>query len=180
VARARATDRLLELYNDVDYVTESVIDIAREHAVLLGLPFSPRPYDTLLPPIVRAQWILTHDELDAVLAEPHPGLEVSPSLGPALPDHVFVNLTRTGVDKGSAVRAIAAEYGVALGEVMFVGDGFNDTPALRIVGWPVAMADAEPTALALANHVVGSVEQDGVAEAIARALATLEEQPGAP
>lgn len=170
VSRARTTDRLLELYSDDDYVTESDVEVARIHAGLLGLPFVPRPYDALPPPIVRAQWIVAHDELDALLGEPHPGLEVSPSLGPALPDHVFVNLTRSGVDKGSAVRAVAAEYGVALSEVMFVGDGFNDTPALRIVGWPVAMGDAEPAALALARHVVGSVEEDGVAQALEMAV----------
>ena len=50
----------------------------------------------------------------AVLAEPYPELEVSPSLAPAMPDGVFVNLTRTGVDKGYAVRLIATECGVEL------------------------------------------------------------------
>ena len=172
IARARTVDRPLELYTDDEYVTESLSQVARLHAALLGLPFAPRPYDSLPPPIVRAQWLLTHAELEGVLAEPHPGLEVSPSLGPALPDHVFVNLTRSGIDKGSAVRAIAAAYGVELRDVMYVGDGFNDTPALRIVGWPVAMANAEPVALALARHFVGSVEEDGVVEALALATAS--------
>jgi len=172
VARARACDRPLELYSDDEYVTESVSEIARVHASLLGLAFAPRAFESLPPPVVRAQWLLAHDELAAVLAEPHPGLEVSPSLGPALPDHVFVNLTRTGVDKGSAVQAIATAYGVALENVMYVGDGLNDTPALRLVGWPVAMGNAEPPALALARHVVGNVEDDGVVQAVAMALAT--------
>jgi hydroxymethylpyrimidine pyrophosphatase-like HAD family hydrolase len=174
VTRARHAVRPLELYTDDDYVTESHSEVARLHAGLLGLPFAPRPYHTLPPPIVRAQWLVTHDEVAAVLAEPHPGLEVSPSLGPALPEHVFVNLTRSGVDKGSAVRAIAAAYEVGLHEVMYVGDGFNDTPALRIVGWPVAMDNAEPVARDLARHFVGSVEDDGVAQALALAMASLE------
>ena len=79
VARARACDRPLELYSDDEYVTESVSEIARVHASLLGLAFAPRAFESLPPPVVRAQWLLAHDELDAVLAEPHPGLEVSPS-----------------------------------------------------------------------------------------------------
>lgn len=174
IARARERDRVFELYTDDRYVTESRAETARVHAEVLGLTYAPQPYETLPPPIVRAQWIVWHHELDALIAEPHPGLEVSPSLGPALPDHVFVNLTRSGVDKGSAVRAMAAEYGVTLDEVMYVGDGLNDVPALRVVGWPVAMGNAEPAARALARHVVADVEADGVAEALAIAVASLD------
>jgi hypothetical protein len=170
VGRARATGRPLELYSDHDYAVEHAGERAQRHATLLGLPFAARAFEALDPPVVRAQWLLGHDEAPAVLAEPHPGLEVSPSLAPTMPDSVFVNLTRSGVDKGSAVRAIAEAYGVALGAVMFVGDGLNDTPAMRVVGWPVAMADAEPPALALARTVVDDADAGGVAQAIARAL----------
>jgi hypothetical protein len=170
VGRARAAGRPLELYSDHDYAIEHGGERARRHAALLGLPFAARPFAALEPPVVRAQWLLGHDEAPAVLAEPHPGLEVSPSLAPTMPDSVFVNLTRTGVDKGSAVRAIAEAYGVALDAVMFVGDGLNDTPAMRVVGWPVAMADAEPPALALARTIVGEADAGGAAEAIALAL----------
>lgn len=170
VERARRVSWPLELYTDDAYVTESESDRARRHAGLLGLAFAPRPFESLSPPIVRAQWLLAHDEVEVALAEPHPGLEVSPSLGPMMPDSVFVNLTRAGIDKGSAVRLIAAEYDVDLRDVMYVGDGFNDTPALRIVGWPIVMANAEPVARELARRVVGHVDEGGVAEALELAL----------
>ncbi len=48
---------VLELCGDDDYVVESEGVWAREHADLLGLPFKPRPYETLSPPLVRAQWL---------------------------------------------------------------------------------------------------------------------------
>lgn len=172
VARARANGRLLELYTDHEYVTESELEVARAHAGLLAIPFEPRPYETLPPPIVRAQWIVEHHEVEEVLAEPHPDLEISPSLGPALPEHTFINLTRTGVDKGLAVRAIADSYAIPLSRVMYVGDGYNDTPALRIVGTPVVMRDGEGAALALGQHIVGTVYEDGVVDAIELALGT--------
>jgi hypothetical protein len=87
-----------------------------------------------------------------------------------MPDGVFVNLTSTGVDKGYAVRIIAAECGVELEDVMYVGDGFNDTPAMRIVGHPVAMGNAEEVARELASRSVGTVDDGGLADALELAI----------
>ncbi|NJD10101.1 MAG: Cof-type HAD-IIB family hydrolase, partial [Gemmatimonadetes bacterium] len=166
VARGRARGRLLELYTDDDYAFEGPPARARQHAALLGLPFRPRPFAALAGVIVRGQWLVGHAETEGVLAEPYPGLELSLSFSPAMPETRFINITAAGVDKGSAVRAIAAEYGLPLARVMFVGDSGNDASALAIVGWPVAMANAEPEARAPARVTVGHVDDGGVAEAL--------------
>jgi Cof subfamily protein (haloacid dehalogenase superfamily) len=171
VARSRARERLLELYTDDGYASESLSDRARAHAALLGVPFNPRPLESLVGPIVRAQWLLSHEEADRVIAEPHPGLEVSPSTSPVMPDTQFVNLTAVGVDKAAAVRAMAAEYGISLDEVMFVGDGRNDASAMRLVGFPVAMGDAEPEAREAAIRLVADADDAGLAEALDLAVA---------
>ena len=55
-------------------------------------------------------------------------------------------------------------------EVMVVGDGQNDVTALRAVGVPVAMRNADAEVLAVARHVVADVEEDGLVEALALAL----------
>jgi Cof subfamily protein (haloacid dehalogenase superfamily) len=170
VERARRSGLPLELYSDDDYVTECDREIMRRHAGFLGIAFERRTFESLHGQPVRAQWVLTHDEAPAVLAQPHPGLEVSPSLAPAMPDGVFVNLTRAGVTKASAVTAVAAEYGVALADVMYVGDGLNDTPAMRMVGWPVAMGNAEQVARDVAWRTVGRVDDGGLADALTIAI----------
>ncbi|HVE77665.1 MAG TPA: HAD hydrolase family protein [Gemmatimonadaceae bacterium] len=171
VERARRTDRILELYTDREYAVERDSERARQHASLLGVPFAPRPFASLAGPIVRAEWLLPHADAEAALAEPHPGLEVSPSTAPGMPDTLFVNLTPAGVHKGTAVRAVAREYGVSLDEVMFVGDGSNDAVAMQIVGCPVAMANAEPAARDTARRSVGHVDDGGLADALELALA---------
>ena len=74
-----------------------------------------------------------------------------------------------GVDKGTGVQTVAEAYGMTTDEVMFVGDAWNDVDALRIVGHPVAMGNAEPEVRALARYVVGDVDAGGLAEAIALA-----------
>ena len=164
--RARRTGRILEFYSDSEYVVEDASERARAHAELLGIEFAPGRLESLHDTAVRAQWLLSPNEKAAVLAESYPGLEVSPSLTPAMPDTLFVNLTVAGVNKATALQTLLHETGVPLEQVMFVGDGANDAEAMALVGWPVAMANAEPEALQAARRLVGHVDQGGLAEAL--------------
>jgi Cof subfamily protein (haloacid dehalogenase superfamily) len=170
VERARKTGRILELYTDTEYAVESTSERAREHARLLGVPFAPRPFESLEGTIVRAQWLVAREEEQDAVADATGGLERSSSTSPVMPDTAFINMTARGIDKAHAVRAIAAEYGIPLDEVMFVGDGNNDLAAMRSVGHPVAMANAEPEVHAIARHRVKHVDQSGLADAFALAL----------
>jgi Cof subfamily protein (haloacid dehalogenase superfamily) len=170
VGRAGETGRILELYTDAEYAVESGADRARRHAGLLGVPFRPRAFGSLRGPAVRAQWLLPRAEADAVLAEPHPELNLALSHSPVMPDTAFVNVTPRGVDKASAVGMLAEVYGVPLEGVMMVGDGFNDVPAMRVVGHPVAMGNAEPEVQMEARHVVGHVDGGGLVEALELAV----------
>ena len=170
IARSRVTGRPLELYGDAEHAVEADVPRARNHATLLGIPFVRRDLLTFAAPVVRAQWLLAHDDVDAVLAEPHHGLTLSHSLSPVMPDTSFLNVTPDGVDKGDAVRAVAREYGMPLEHVMMVGDGANDVSVMRIVGAAVAMGNAEHAARDAAHHHVGDVDQGGLVEALALAL----------
>jgi Cof subfamily protein (haloacid dehalogenase superfamily) len=170
IAQARQGAHILELYGDRDYVTESTAAWAREHAELLGIPFRPRPFEELHADVVRAQWVVSPDEASYFIRTAPAGLEVAESTSPIMPDSRFIGLTRAGVSKGSAMRSIAREYRVELEEVMYVGDAGNDISALRAVGVPVAMANADPAVLAIARHVAGDVERGGLVAAFELAI----------
>lgn len=179
IARARSLNRTLELYTDSDYVVEHGSAAAEAHASILGVPFAPRPFSSLEGAVVRAQWLLAAEEEEAERAERplFEGLEVAASTSPLMPGTNFVNMTNAGTHKGSAVVAVAAAYGFDLSEVMFVGDGDNDIPAMRLVGHAVAMGNAEPSVRAMARYTVGHVDAEppapgGLAEAFALALAS--------
>ena len=60
-----------------------------------------------------------------------------------------------GIDaKRPALEAWCAEQGVALADVVYVGNDLNDVECLRIVGHPVAVADAYPEARAAAGLIL--------------------------
>lgn len=166
VVRARANGRVLELYTDSELAVEIDSPRTRAHADLLGIPFRTRSFTSLEGPIVRAQWLAALEDESSIVAEPHPGLEISPSTSPVMPDSLFVNMTPAGVDKGTAVRRVAEALSIPLEQVMFVGDGLNDVAALRIVGHPVAMGNAEERAKQVSRRIVGDVDAGGLAEAI--------------
>lgn len=170
VERARRTGRTLELYTDTEYEVESLSARARAHARLLGIPFTPRAFGSLPGAIVRAQWVVGLEEEAEINREPHPELTVSSSTSPVMPDTRFINMTPLGVDKASAVLQVSAAYGISPAEVMMVGDGANDLGALRAVGFPVAMGNAEPEVRAAARAHVGHVDEAGLAEALLLAL----------
>lgn len=171
IAQSRQTGRLLELYSDTDYATQSDSDWAREHASLLGVPFKPRSLESLTGPIVRAQWLVPSAEVPLVTAQAPAGVEIAQSSSPLMPLTRFVGITRAGVSKGSAMTMIANDYGIALNDVMYVGDADNDLSALRIVGWPVAMKNADAAVIAAARKVVGHVDAAGLADALEFAIA---------
>jgi Cof subfamily protein (haloacid dehalogenase superfamily) len=170
VSTTREVGRVLELYTDTDYAVESECERARGHARLLGVPFRTREFASLAGPIVRAQWLLSRDEAEPVLTESHEELALSVSHSPVLPDTAFLDMTSPGVDKASAVRLLADAYGVPLEQVMMVGDGYNDTGVMKIVGHPVAMGNAEAPIHAVARYSVAGVDECGLAEALELAM----------
>jgi N-acylneuraminate cytidylyltransferase len=57
-------------------------------------------------------------------------------------------------DKASALRAVAAEYGVPLDDVLYVGNDVNDRDCLRLAGLAVVPRDAHPAVLADAGWIL--------------------------
>lgn len=82
----------------------------------------------------------------------------------------YCEMINPSVDKGKALRTLADRLGLSTDEVAAIGDGDNDATLLQAAGLSFAMGNGTERLKALATHVVGTVEQDGVAEAIDRIL----------
>lgn len=81
----------------------------------------------------------------------------------------FFEATHPLVNKGAAVQYIAEDLlGLQPENVMAIGDNFNDVEMISYAGLGVAMGNAPSEVKAGANWVAPDVEEDGVAEAIAK------------
>ena len=162
----------LELYSADAYAVEDETDAAVEHAGLMGLPYVRTPLAEFAAAndlIVRVQFVVPEPDIADISAAVVPlGLSVTSATSPIMPGTAFVSATQTGITKATGIEAICIELGLTIDQVMMIGDGLNDLPAIEAVGHPVAMGNAAPEVAALARYHVAHVDDDGVAEALDR------------
>ncbi len=100
--------------------------------------------------------------------------ELLEALGP-LPQNVrlmpsgryrFVQLMAEGADKVTALRHLLGGWGESLESVVAFGDDVNDVDLLRAAGLGVAVANAFPGALEVADRVAPANTEDGVAQVL--------------
>ena len=96
------------------------------------------------------------------LAERFPSLSVSTSMP------CNIELNDTHANKGEAIASLAAYLGLPMEATMAIGDGLNDRSMIRMAGVGVAMANAAPEILAIADETTASCDEDGAALAIER------------
>jgi Cof subfamily protein (haloacid dehalogenase superfamily) len=82
----------------------------------------------------------------------------------------LVELSAVGVTKAFGLERLAASRGITAEEVVAFGDMPNDVPMLTWAGHAVAVANAHPDVLAVADEVTASNDDDGVAQVIERIL----------
>jgi hypothetical protein len=83
-------------------------------------------------------------------------------------DFSLIDVTAPSATKGRALAWRAEQLGLARGQVMAVGDNFNDLEMLEFAGLPVVMGNSVPGLLERGWAVTGDNEHAGLAEAIRR------------
>jgi len=80
----------------------------------------------------------------------------------------FLEIGHVEASKGLALRDLAESLGYCAGEVMAIGDSWNDFDMLEYAGFSVAMENSMPEIKKIAKYVTLNNDDDGVAEAIER------------
>jgi Cof subfamily protein (haloacid dehalogenase superfamily) len=103
-------------------------------------------------------------DMAAVLAK-HVGLEGDITYST---NNGLVEIVPLGISKATGVEEVARPLGITAEEVVAFGDMPNDVPMLYWAGLGVAMGNAHPDAVAAADEVTASNDDDGVARVLER------------
>jgi hydroxymethylpyrimidine pyrophosphatase-like HAD family hydrolase len=77
-----------------------------------------------------------------------------------------LEITPSGINKGSALREISKVTGIPLQNIMAIGDSPNDLSMFRVAGLPVAVENAQPEVKQAAAIIAPSNDEGGVLWAI--------------
>ncbi|MCX6046241.1 MAG: HAD family hydrolase [Chloroflexi bacterium] len=75
----------------------------------------------------------------------------------------FLQILAQNVDKAEALRFLLPQWGLTPEQMVAFGDDTNDVEMVRISGLGVAMSNAVPEVLAVADRITTTNEEDGVA-----------------
>ena len=79
-----------------------------------------------------------------------------------------IHLQAPGIDKGTALVALAEEMGLQPSDFLAIGDSVNDIHMLRMAGVGVTVANAHPDTKAAAEFIAEKEYGDGFVEAVSR------------
>lgn len=82
----------------------------------------------------------------------------------------WLDIVPEGVNKGTALADIAANYRIDPSDVLAMGDGRNDLEMLRWAGRGVALGDAPDEVKDIADHVTGRFDDGGTVQELSRWL----------
>lgn len=78
----------------------------------------------------------------------------------------FLELVPKGIDKAQSLSVLLEEIGMTKGEMIAIGDGFNDLSMIQYAGLGIAMKNAQDVVKQAADFITLSNDEDGVAYAV--------------
>ncbi|WP_461225980.1 Cof-type HAD-IIB family hydrolase [Lacticaseibacillus suihuaensis] len=163
-------DLLVNLNPDTTY--KIAVALAAARLELMNITYVPDYAPLLADPNVEIMKIIAFSSAgQQVLAGPKAALEAQGDLIVTASAETNIEINDRRAQKGLALAAYAAQQGVTMAECMAIGDNLNDASMIQRAGFGVAMGNAVPAIKQLAWATTGTNTEDGVAQAIDRALA---------
>ncbi|WP_227672140.1 Cof-type HAD-IIB family hydrolase [Psychrobacter urativorans] len=76
--------------------------------------------------------------------------------------HAGADILPIGSSKAQGIKDMCQHYAIDASDCMAFGDGMNDLEMFDLVGFAVAMGDAQPALIERADFVTGTIEEHGI------------------
>jgi len=158
----------VNLYIDDELRMEKESPEGKRYAALsrVKVNFYKRLHDALNADPTKILIIAKEHELDDLAGKLHNSFMSQVNITKSKP--YFLEVANREATKGQALAQLSENMGIGAGQVMAIGDSWNDLDMLEYAGTAVAMANAMPEVKEAADFITGSNEDDGVAEALER------------
>lgn len=170
--KARKNNFSLLTYHDDTLVTDSPenrhvqreaalnnLQIIREDEFSTGIDFAP------------CKCVLVSDDEEALIdLEAYWKKRLDGTMDVFRSERYFLEVVPCGIDKANTLGALLDMLKVKRDEVMAIGDGVCDVTMIQLAGMGVAMGHSPESVKACADYVTVSNEDDGVAQAVEKAI----------
>jgi len=167
------TNQIVRLFQEAHPELCIRLEVDDVHLSMQPIPGRPREYykeverlDNIDQPCAKVLFIT--DDFDAI----QPTLAQLPATTTALLSEKYnlVQIMSHTCDKVSALRYLVNQWGFTLDDAIAVGDDVNDVGMVRDCGRGFAVSNGVPEVKAVADEIVASNQEDGVAKLIQRLL----------
>jgi Cof subfamily protein (haloacid dehalogenase superfamily) len=117
-----------------------------------------------------AKLLAKHPDLDAVALHELAAALAGNEANVTYSGETLIEISGAGVSKAVALERLCAGNGIDTADVVAFGDMPNDVPLLTWAGHGVAVANAHPSVLEVADEITASNDDDGVAIVLERLL----------
>ncbi len=76
--------------------------------------------------------------------------------------HIGADILPVNASKARGITDLCQHFAIDARDCMAFGDGFNDLEMFDLVGYAVAMGDAQPALIERADFVTGTIEEHGI------------------
>lgn len=164
----------LNAYVDDELFVAEVTPEARDYADFQGIPINPVGplLDWLDRPPTKLVAVGTSEAMSALEERTKAQFGDRLYISKSLP--YFLEFASPDVTKGSGLAFVAEHLGFTAEDTVSFGDGENDIELVEWAGYGVAVANAHPRVLEVADFVAPRDADEGVAQVIEAHLASLD------
>ena len=114
--------------------------------------------------------LVSDDEESLIGLEKHWQKQLNGALDVFRSESYFLEVVPCSIDKANTLGVLMEQLEVKREEVMAIGDGVCDVTMIQLAGLGVAMGHSQDSVKACADYVTASNEDDGVAQAVEKAI----------